>query len=443
MLPTVPRTLIIVTLAILAGWWSVQQPESGGVGDRGAQAAAMAQQPTLIQDATAGLWHTCAVDAAGRVYCEAVTSTRPWATATDVWGDVRWPVSVQGLTEPVAEIAAGGTHTCVRTTRGGVKCWGWNSHGQLGNGTSMDQGGPEWEVSPADVVGLTSGVSSVVAGFRFTCAVTVRGAAQCWGDQPSGGPSDVVPRTIPGLEAGVAALAASIHHACALMADGGTRCWGNNQSGQLGDGSTDARADPQSVVGLTSVVRNVTTATAHSCALLDNGGIACWGDNELGQLGDGTDVLRPAPVPVQGLPEPARAVAAGGAQTCAILDSGAVWCWGRNNRGQLGLGYADDEPHPRPAPVVGLPAAAIGIASSAAGHPWLDPQCFDLPDPSCEEETTPYLGGHICAWLIDGRLSCWGANGFGQLGNGSRTGSPVPVDLFWPRHAILLPTTLR
>ena len=133
-------------------------------------------------------------------------------------------------------IAAGRRHTCALTTAGGVKCWGNNHDGQLGDGTKIDK------KTPVDVMGLAGGVQAITAGWRHTCALT---------------------------------------------ASGSVKCWGKNHDGQLGDGTAINRSSPVDVVGLPSGVRAIAAGGQHACALNPQF-VSCWGDNEDGQLGDGT-----------------------------------------------------------------------------------------------------------------------------------------------------------
>ena len=152
---------------------------------------------------------------------------------------------MSGLTSGVVALASGDAHTCALTTAGGVKCWGYGQYGQLGNGLTVNR------LTPMDVPGLTSGVTAITAGYEHTCAVTSAGGVKCWGwnrygqlgngiasDTPSLSPVDV-----PGLS-GVTALTAGSNWTCALTTAGSVKCWGLNATGELGDGTTAMRLSP-------------------------------------------------------------------------------------------------------------------------------------------------------------------------------------------------------
>jgi alpha-tubulin suppressor-like RCC1 family protein len=214
------------------------------------------------------------------------------------------PVAVAGLSEEATAVSTGGFQACVLTGRGGVECWGFNGDGNLGDGSTRAS------LTPVLVAGLVSGVSAVSSGWEHTCAVTTAGGLVCWGSNRRGqlGNGSVTdsssPTAVVGLSSGVAAVAAGWESTCALATSGGVLCWGANSDGQLGDGSTNDSALPTSVVGLSSGASDVAMGNAHACAVTAQDGVMCWGANDHGQLGDGTTTPRLTPVNVRGLPGP-------------------------------------------------------------------------------------------------------------------------------------------
>jgi alpha-tubulin suppressor-like RCC1 family protein len=277
--------------------------------------------------------HTCAVTTTGGVKC---------------WGDNGSGQLGVGttLTSGVAAVSAGGNYTCALTTTGGVKCWGDNAFGELGDGTTTDR------TTPVDVTGLTSGVASVSAGEEHTCALTPAGGLKCWGWNVYGQLGDgsttnsTTPVDVSGLTSGVAAVSAGGAHTCAVTTTGGVKCWGDNGSGQLGVGTTINHTAPVDVTGLTSGVAAVSAGGAHTCALTTTGGVKCWGYNAFGELGDGTTTDRSTPVDVSGLTSGAAAVSAGVEHTCALTPAGGLKCWGSNGLGPLGDGTTTDRTTP-------------------------------------------------------------------------------------------------
>lgn len=207
-------------------------------------------------------------------------------------------MDVSGLGSGIAAIAAGRDHTCALTTGGGVKCWGRNWAGQLGDETTTNRN------TPVDVSGLGGGVAAIATGQSHTCALTTSGGVKCWGANGSGqlGDGTTTNRTTPvdvvGLGSGVAAIAAGERHTCALTTGGGVKCWGSNGSGQLGDGTWTQRNTPVDVSGLGSGVQAIAAGGSHTCALTTGGGVRCWGWDGYGQLGLGTIIYRTTPVDV-------------------------------------------------------------------------------------------------------------------------------------------------
>jgi hypothetical protein len=277
------------------------------------------------------------------------------------------PIDVTGLTANVVAVSVGGAHTCAITMSGGVKCWGDNEFGQLGNGTATgpttcSPASPACSKTPVDVTGLGSGIRAVAAGSRHTCALTTTGGVKCWGDDrysqlgngTTGGPNvckfglacSTTPVDVSGLTSGVTAISAGTGHTCALTTGGGVKCWGWDAYGQLGDGSTENKSTPVDAAGLTNGLTAAVAGGYHTCALRTDGRVACWGGSYFGQLGLGTltgpETCGTIPcsrtaVEVPGLTS-VSAIAEGGDHGCALLSSGQLKCWGLNSEGQLGNG---------------------------------------------------------------------------------------------------------
>jgi alpha-tubulin suppressor-like RCC1 family protein len=361
-------------------------------------AGAAAAGPKRVPATTvaAGVGHNCAVTSAGGVRCWGLNDEGQLGDGTRQNRSV--PVDVPGLAG-VSAVAAGAFHTCVVTVAGGVKCWGYNRYGQLGDGTATE------ELAPVDVVGLGSGVKAVAAGLH-TCALLTTGGVKCWGDNDAGQVGDgtktnrPTPVDVVGLTSGVAAISTDDVHTCALLATGGVKCWGANTAGQLGDGTKTNRSTPVDVVGLGSGVAAVATGDFASCALMTAGTVKCWGGNDQGQLGDGLPDASSTPVDVVGLGGPAKRIAVGFGHACALLASGAVKCWGYNRNGELGDGATGNRDRP-----VAVLDAPRDITSLVAG------------------------GVHNCGLTRTGGVSCWGDDSYGQLGDHmfGHAKPPVPV----------------
>jgi hypothetical protein len=351
-----------------------------------------------IIDITTGNDHTCALLSAGGVKCWGWNEYGQLGDGTTT--DRTAPVDVTGLTSGVLAIDAGGGHTCALLSTGGVKCWGKNWYGQLGDGTMTDS------AVPVDVAGLDSEVSALSAGWFHTCALLITGEAKCWGYNAFGqlGDGTMIDRANPVSVAGisdVSKISTGGYHTCAVLGTGAVKCWGENWYGQLGDGTEFNKTAPVGVTELSFGILSVSAGGEHTCALQDTGGVKCWGNNQAWQLGDGTTTRRSVPVDVMGLPPGVSAVSAGGYHTCALLDTGRVMCWGLNTSGQTGCDVPVDFVFP---PAVARSLESVVLEVDAGG-------------------------AHTCALFDTESARCWGDNSCGQIGDGTTADrrTPVPV----------------
>lgn len=312
-------------------------------------------------------------------------------------------------------------HTCVRTRSGAVRCWGRGAFGRLGYGATTNVGDDE---VPATLGNVDIGGIAIdlAAGYEHTCAVLDGGAVRCWGRGVSGRlgyaataniGDDETPSTAGDVDVGGVAIqvVTGSQHTCALLEAGTVRCWGRGVEGQLGYGAVASIGDDETPatagdidLGEGAVVMQIAAGAFHTCALLESGAVRCWGDNSVGQLGiESMDVIGDDEVPsvapevlVVGEQEDDAvvAIAAAYGNTCALLQSGTARCWGNAANGECGYGSTEnigDEPGETPA---------------AAGNIALD-------------GTVVEINAGPCARLDDGAVRCWGLGITGALGLGS------------------------
>jgi alpha-tubulin suppressor-like RCC1 family protein len=287
---------------------------------------------------SAGDYHTCGVTPAGVAYCWGYNGQGAVGDGTITHRQVPSLVA-GGLT--FAAVSASAEHTCGLTTSGAAYCWGANGVGQLGDGTTEERHAPTLVAG-----GLI--FTAVSAGGSVTCGLTAAGAAYCWGHPAyignGGAPGDThVPTLVSGGLTFATLSAGSHSHNCAVTTSGTAYCWGSNSNGKLGDGSSSSsfRDTPTPVAGGLTFAA-VSAGAFYTCGVTTSGAAYCWGWNQYGQMGDGTsgtDHLVPTPVAGD---LTFAAVSAGFYQTCGVTTSSVAYCWGYNGNGGLGDGTTDD-----------------------------------------------------------------------------------------------------
>lgn len=345
-------------------------------------------------------------------------------------------------TEPstlrVAQVALGAGHSCALLSDGRVKCWGLNRAGQLGLGDEDDRGDAPGEMGaalPAVDLGPGRTAKELALLAQSSCALLDDGTVKCWGEQRPITGADVEIGIAPGemgaalaplaLPGKVKHLAAGYQHLCAVFEDGATRCWGGaNSEGQLGAGDKVARYAGGALVavdlGAGRTAKALRPSTYHTCALLDDATVKCWGDGTEGELGDESKAGRVTPGgavnlgagrTVKALASSAQTILASTpvGYNCAVLDDGRVKCWGYDSAG-LGIGsvpntYAHKGDQPGEMGDA-LPAVDLGAGKKAVAI-------------AVGQSLVPYVA-MSCAILEGGSLKCWGFNDWGTLGVGDR-----------------------
>jgi len=355
----------------------------------------------------AGSMHTCALTASGgAVKCWG--NNQLGQVGNGVPASFKTPVDTVGLNAGMTSISAGNGYSCGVSASGGAKCWGANGRGQLGNGTTTHA------LTPVDVTAIGGGTVAISSSKGWlgghTCALTSGSGAKCWGDNDYGQLGDgttvtsLSPVDVTGLTAGVASVATGEYHACALKMGGEVLCWGR---GYLGNGTTSGSLTPATVIGLPQSVLAIAAGAAHTCALTAGGGVKCWGFNGHGQIGNGTISDALSAVDATGMTTGVAAITAAYDHSCALTTVGGIKCWGNNVWGQLGTGDTTD--HRTAVDVAGIASGAVAVTAGGSVE-WVG-------------------GSHTCALVVGGGVKCWGANEFGQLGNGNTANAYAPVDV--------------
>ena len=401
-------------------------------GERSPEAEGFIASPAAVTDPktiSVGASHSCAVHQDGTISCWGSNGYGELGNGvTSDHADSAEPVKVLGIADAATAVTSG-SHACAVHSGGNISCWGNNEMGQL----ASEQ--PDYSATPIQIEDITD-ATIVTVGALHSCALHQDGTISCWGSNEYGqlgsgqtSESSTRPVKVWGI-ADAISVSASKHHTCALHQTTTVSCWGANDSGQLGSGQSGDNAYsliPVMVPDVTDAV-DISTSGRRSCALLENydtscwgdsdrsedgqsevhacevnqdGTVSCWGTNEYGQLGNGLagfDLDSSVPVKVQGISD-ATKVAAGDGFSCAVHQTGSVSCWGNNRDFRLGNDL--DRSSTTPIEVKGI-SGAIDITAGSR---------------------------HACAIHGVYKISCWGANDYGQLGNGQTgySGSATPV----------------
>ena len=406
--------------------------------------------PTKV---VAGGNHACVLLEGGDVKCWGLNSSGQLGLEDgdsrgdhpDEMGDAL-PVVNLGTDVTVTDISAGERHTCALLDTGDVKCWGNSLSGQLGLGTTDRVGmnpGEMGDALPAVDLGTGATVAQISAGGYHSCALLNTGDVKCWGQNFAGelglGDADnrgdvpgemgnALPAIDLGTDVTVTQIAAGFFHTCALLDTGDVKCWGLNTDGQLGLGDTVYRGRSAGQMGDAlpivdfggKTARFLSTSGLHTCALLSDDDVKCWGESTYGQVGipgvnswgdreSDMGAGHPAvPLSAYGT---VQSISAGWQHTCVVVGEwGDVKCWGQNTYGKLGLGDTDNRGRNEYLAMSDLPNVDLGTDGSGAD--------YSASQISLSRDTGSQ---HVCVLLNLGDVKCWGSNEYGQLGQDDTT----------------------
>jgi adhesin/invasin len=361
----------------------------------------------VAADVAAGALHACGRSVDGVAYCWGANNL---GSVGDGNPGARTTPSAISSNSLFTLLSSGADFSCGITTQGSAFCWGANINGELGKGSGGSSSVP---VAVAGGHTFTSIATNRIGGTNHACGIATGGQLWCWGSNSKGqlgiGTTGGTRNAPVQVDAGnsYVQVAAGGLYSCAIRTGGAAYCWGDNEFGQLGDGSTDARTTPTAVAGGLSFTQ-LAASQIHTCGLATDGTVYCWGLNGLGRIGQDTIVpesLTPLQVPgLTGIVE----IAAGENHTCARDGSGQVWCWGENNAGQLGDGNSGVNVFSSTPVAVTLPGGVSGFASLSAGV---------------------YF---TCGRGSDDALYCWGDGDSWRLGTGNTTDATTPARVVDP-----------
>jgi alpha-tubulin suppressor-like RCC1 family protein len=383
--------------------------------------------PTDIRQLDIGAWHACALSIGNAVRCWGLNTSGQLGyddRASVGNGTPGRSIADMGNVEvggPVSQISLAYFQTCALLATGGVRCWGAGSFGRLGyaHGEDVGDGGAGGTIVDNGDIPLGGEATDVEAGGVGGCVRMSAGGVRCWGQNNGNGVTQITGAAIAAagnLEIGaeVVEIAGGYDHYCVLTPSGNVRCWGQNWAGSLGYDHTDTVGDGaagMSILDMGDVnvggrVVQISAGDQTTCAVLDSGALRCWGWNHEGQLGygdtqnvgDGTSgrsIVDMGDVPVGG---PVRMAWAGEEHTCAVMTTGMVRCWGSSREGQLGYGDT------------------LNVGDGTSGRAILDMGDVNTGGTVRHVVTTDWDTGFTCALMTSGGVRCWGNNSSGELG---------------------------
>jgi alpha-tubulin suppressor-like RCC1 family protein len=374
----------------------------------------------LMTSVSAGSSHSLAVTSQGRMYAWGLNGSGQLGDGTSNNRSTPTLINVPSLQsgETIAQVTAGYYHSLAVTTQGRVYAWGYNGDGQLGDGTTTRRTTPTLINVPSLQSGET--IAQVTAGDVHSLAVTTQGRVYAWGYNSEGqlGDGTTTRRTtptlinVPNLQSGetIAQVTAGYDHSLAVTTQGRVYAWGNNGSGQLGDGTSNNRSTPTliNVPNLQSgeSMAHISAGSSHSLAVTTQGRVYAWGWNGEGQLGNGTTTSHNTPtlinVPNLQSGESMAHVSAGFGHSLAVTTQGLVYTWGWNGSGQLGDGTYNNRSTP----------TLINVPNLQSGE---------------RIDHVSASNFHSLAVTSQGRVYAWGWNYYGQLGDGTNTNRNTPT----------------
>ena len=381
------------------------------------------------------------------------TTNRKIPTAVN-WADVNTD----------STISAGGQTTCDVRAGGVAYCWGNNTYGQLGNGSTINSseptqvlGGYTWQSISTEDDTFTG------ANVATTCGITTSGTGYCWGANTYGdvGDGTTTERLVPTAISGGytwATISVGFTDVCGVTTSGAGYCWGYNGAGEVGDGTTTQRTSPTAVSG-SYTWASIYDSRATTCGVTTSGAGYCWGSNTYGQIGDTTTTNRYSPTAVSGS-YTWSTIVTGTNISCGVTTSGAGYCWGSNNYGQVGDGTTTDRHSPTSisgsytwASISGDGYASCGVTTAGVGYCWGYNGAGEVGDGTTTQRTSPtavsgnyifsaistgadYTDDTDCGLTTSGLDYCWGYNNNSQIGDETTTSRSAPTAVVWPSTTV-------